>query len=166
MINRVGLQCARASARFTAVSPAAFYAPRHVAATFHSARVNLFEKSSASNSAATEIEHKSRISGSYHWNFERALSIVSVPLLGAAAVVGPNALIDFALGVVIPLHIHLGLDSVIVDYLPARRTKVLNILATWGLRIGTGLALYGCYQFNTNDVGLTAFVKRLWTGKL
>ena len=82
--------------------------------------------------------------------------------------VGPgNALIDLSLGVIIPLHIHLGLDCVIEDYLPARRAgAVVNGVATWGLRVATLLALYGFWKLNTHDVGVTESVKRLWTGKV
>ena len=109
---------------------------------------------------------KSHSLGSYHWDLERGLSFLTLPLIGGAAIVGAHPMIDLALGVVIPLHIHLGLDCILQDYLPNRRAGLKNVIATWLLRLSTVLALYGCYQFNTNDVGLTAFTKRIWTGKL
>ena len=108
--------------------------------------------------------YSSKLDGSYHWNAERALSIVSVPLLATAFVAGPIPLVDFALGWVLPLHCHIGFDAMIQDYLPARRAKILNLILSWTLRLTTALVIYGCYLFNTNDVGITAFVGRLWTG--
>jgi succinate dehydrogenase (ubiquinone) membrane anchor subunit len=33
----------------------------------------------------------------------------------------------------------------------------------WLLRFATLGTLYGVYEFNTNDIGLTELVKRLWT---
>ncbi|ORY45050.1 hypothetical protein BCR33DRAFT_659401, partial [Rhizoclosmatium globosum] len=104
--------------------------------------------------------------GSYHWNFERGLSVVTIPLVATALISGPIPLVDFGLGVVLPLHTHLGFDCIVQDYIPARKYGILNTIGTWGLRIVTGVVLYGCFAFNTTDVGITAFVKRLWTGKL
>ncbi len=116
-------------------------------------------------SSDTTVEEKSKVHGSYHWDYERALSVVSLPLILSAMVVGPQPAIDLALGIVIPAHCHLGFDAVITDYLPKRRVGALHSVATWALRITTLLTLYGCYSFNTNDIGITEFVKRVWTGK-
>ena len=104
----------------------------------------------------------SKAHGSYHWDYERALSVVSVPLIASAFVVGPAPILDLALGVVLPLHCHLGFDTIITDYLPKRRVGVLNAVATWTLRAGTLLTLYGLYTFNTQDVGIIEFTRRLW----
>ncbi|KAJ3216088.1 membrane anchor subunit of succinate dehydrogenase, Sdh4 [Dinochytrium kinnereticum] len=129
--------------------------------------MSAFHTSGARRSEALATgEHKSKMHGSYHWNAERALSIVTVPLIGTAFLAGPLPLVDLALGVVIPLHSHMGFDTIIQDYIPKRKYGILHTICTWSLRIGTGLFLYGCYSFNTNDVGITAFFKRIWTGKL
>jgi succinate dehydrogenase (ubiquinone) membrane anchor subunit len=121
---------------------------------------------SSTFSISVGVQHKSKTEGSYHWSAERALSVVTVPLIGAAFIAGPLPLIDLGLGVVLPLHTHMGLDTCIQDYVPQRKYGVLHTVCVWLLRAGTGLTLYGMYQFNTNDVGITAFFKRLWTGKL
>ncbi|KAJ3022421.1 membrane anchor subunit of succinate dehydrogenase, Sdh4 [Thoreauomyces humboldtii] len=110
-------------------------------------------------------EIKSRMHGSYHWDLERALSVLTIPLLAAPFFIGAHPLVDLGLGVVIPLHSHIGLDAVIQDYLPVRRNPVAYRVSTGLLYTATGLCLYGCYQFNTNDIGITEFVKRLWVGK-
>jgi succinate dehydrogenase (ubiquinone) membrane anchor subunit len=50
----------------------------------------------------------------------------------------------------------------IIDYFPKKRIPKLRIAAHWALRIGTvglGVALY---SFETNDVGITELVARLW----
>jgi succinate dehydrogenase (ubiquinone) membrane anchor subunit len=52
--------------------------------------------------------------------------------------------------------------SCIIDYFPKKRIPKLRAAAHWALRIGTvtlGLALY---SFETNDVGITEAVARLW----
>ncbi|KAJ3417028.1 membrane anchor subunit of succinate dehydrogenase, Sdh4 [Chytridiales sp. JEL 0842] len=140
------LRCLSMASRFQSV------APRRVLGTafFHS----------------IGVQQKSKAEGSYHWDAERALSLATIPLIGAAFAVGPAPLIDLGLGVVIPLHIHMGFDTIIQDYVPKRKYGILHTICVWLLRAGTALTFYGCYEFNTNDVGITAFFKRLWTGKL
>jgi succinate dehydrogenase (ubiquinone) membrane anchor subunit len=52
--------------------------------------------------------------------------------------------------------------SCIIDYFPTKRIPKIRAAANWALRIGTvtlGLALY---SFETNDVGITEAVARLW----
>jgi succinate dehydrogenase (ubiquinone) membrane anchor subunit len=107
------------------------------------------------------------VEGSYHWNAERSLSLLTIPLLTTSFFAPyPYPLVDFALGFVIPLHIHMGFDTILTDYLPVRKFGRVSTVATWSLRVATLGVLYGCYEFNTNDVGLTALVKRIWTGSL
>ncbi|KAJ3195537.1 membrane anchor subunit of succinate dehydrogenase, Sdh4 [Irineochytrium annulatum] len=138
-----------------------------VAASFHSGRVTRFQKSlpALSSTAAVDNHEKSKLHGSYHWSAERALSVLTIPVIATAFIAGPVSYNDLLLGIVIPLHTHFGIDSMITDYIPHRVYGVLNTVFNWALRIGTGLCLYGCYMFNTNDIGITAFIKQLWTGK-
>ncbi|KAI8815587.1 CybS-domain-containing protein [Fimicolochytrium jonesii] len=110
-------------------------------------------------------EPKNKMHGAYHWDFERALSIASIPVVVAPFIVGSHPLVDLALGVVIPLHSHVGFDACITDYFPKHREPVMNRIFKAALYGVTGLSLYGCYQFNTNDIGITEFFKRLWVGK-
>jgi succinate dehydrogenase (ubiquinone) membrane anchor subunit len=85
--------------------------------------------------------------------------------MGTAMVFGTIPFVDLAMGVVLPLHCHIGFDAMIIDYFHERKTPILSKVLTWGLRIATVLTLYGCYVINTKDVGLTALVGQLWTGK-
>jgi len=83
---------------------------------------------------------------------ERGLSIATLPIIAGAFIVGPNPLIDLALGVVIPWHCHLGFGVILDDYLPKRRNPAANAILLWTLRGGTLLVLIGCFQFNTNGL--------------
>ncbi|RUS32996.1 CybS-domain-containing protein [Jimgerdemannia flammicorona] len=132
------------------------------------------------------------VQGSYLWTFERSLSIALVPLTAAQIVVGAHPLTDALLGVVLPLHCHLGMDAVITDlvqcinywfasptgplcatrcvsfqcptdYLPERRNARLHKVASWGMRLATVGVLIGCYNINTEDVGMTELIKKVWS---
>ncbi|CAG8547279.1 582_t:CDS:2 [Paraglomus occultum] len=111
---------------------------------------------------AVVLPARDKFFGSYHWFFERSLSISLIPLTAASIVQGAHPITDLLLGVVLPIHCHVGFDAIITDYLPTRRAPTLHKLSTWGLRGATLLVLIGCYQFNTNDVGMTELVKRVW----
>jgi succinate dehydrogenase (ubiquinone) membrane anchor subunit len=108
---------------------------------------------------------KSPSLGSYHWNAERALSLITVPLMTTAMVYGTIPIVDIGLGLAMPLHCHLGFDAMIMDYFHERKTPILYKVLTWGLRMCTVLTLYGCYVINSKDVGITALVSGLWSGK-
>jgi succinate dehydrogenase (ubiquinone) membrane anchor subunit len=82
--------------------------------------------------------------------------------LVGAALISPHKAVDFALGVVLPLHCHLGFDSVIVDYLPKRKFPTIYPLVKALLYIATAGTLYGLYQYNTKDVGISEGFGRLW----
>jgi hypothetical protein len=46
--------------------------------------------------------------GSYHWDIERITAIGLMPLLATTLSGGPSSAVDMALGVVLPLHVHMG----------------------------------------------------------
>ncbi|KAL8278941.1 hypothetical protein RQP46_008610 [Phenoliferia psychrophenolica] len=100
--------------------------------------------------------------GSYHWTFERALSAALVPLVGATAVTSAHPILDGILSVSLVVHSHIGFDSVFTDYLHPRKFPVLGAIAKWGVRLVTGGVLVGVYQFNTNDIGMTELLKKIW----
>ncbi|KAI9188674.1 membrane anchor subunit of succinate dehydrogenase, Sdh4 [Blastocladiella emersonii ATCC 22665] len=120
-----------------------------------SARVRM-----ASSQAAPEAG--SRMHGSTHWSWERIFSAALLPSLGYAVVAGPNAINDMALGVLIPIHLHMGFDAIITDYIPKRNMRALNAAANWTLRFGTLAMAYGFWTLNTSDVGLTETFRRVW----
>lgn len=142
----------------------------------HSSAITRFEKSTPTKNSATTADEtiapppfypqKSKTAGSHHWSIERVLSIATIPLLTSAIFTShPSFLVDVALGVVIPLHTHIGFDACITDYLHERKYGVLHMLAKGALYVATALTVYGALLFNFKDVGITTFVKGLWTGK-
>jgi len=74
-----------------------------------------------------------------------------------------NPILDGILGVSLIIHSHIGFDSMLVDYLHPRKFPILGKVATWTLRGATVATLVGIYQFNTNDVGLTELITKVWT---
>jgi len=111
---------------------------------------------------ATTFPPPSKAHGSYHWTFERLLSASLVPLVGATAVTSTHPILDGILTVSLVMHSHMGLDQSLIDYLHPRKFPILGVIAKWTLRLATGGALIGVYQFNTQDIGLTELVKRAW----
>lgn len=102
--------------------------------------------------------------GSNHWSFERAVSVATLGLVGAAAVY-PHTMVDFALGFIVPLHCHIGFGAIITDYLPNRKFPVIYKFARGVLYATTALTVYGLYKYNTEDVGITEGVKAVWKAK-
>lgn len=101
--------------------------------------------------------------GSYHWSFERLVTIGLVPLTIAPFAAGSlHPITDAVLGATLVLHSHIGFQACIVDYIPKRLYPKLLKAARWALNSATVLVLYGLYEFETNDVGITEGVKKLW----
>lgn len=70
---------------------------------------------------------------------------------------------DGILAVSLIVHTHIGFDACVVDYVHPRKFPVLGPITRWLLRAATGLSVWGVYEFNTNDIGLTELVRRAWT---
>ncbi|KAG1842895.1 mitochondrial inner membrane protein [Suillus subalutaceus] len=113
----------------------------------------------------TEFPPPSRTHGSYHWAFERVLAASLVPMTAAAFVTSGSSypVFDGLLGLSLVMHSHIGFDSMIVDYVHKRKFPVLSPILTWTLRSATVGVLVGVYQFNTNDIGLTELIAKVWT---
>ncbi|KAL2039271.1 hypothetical protein N7G274_007939 [Stereocaulon virgatum] len=102
--------------------------------------------------------------GSYHWAFERLISAALIPLTVAPFAAGTlNPVTDAILCATLLIHSHIGFQALIIDYLPNRRVPKTRALFMWALRAGTLLVGVGLYEFETNDVGLTEAIKRIWT---
>ncbi|TVY90922.1 Succinate dehydrogenase [ubiquinone] cytochrome b small subunit, mitochondrial [Lachnellula willkommii] len=102
--------------------------------------------------------------GSYHWTFERAISVGLVPLTIAPFAAGSlNPLTDALLCATILIHSHIGFEALIVDYIPPKRLPNSRKAFDWGLKLATVVVGVGLYEFETNDVGLTEGIKRIWT---
>ncbi|KAI1105785.1 CybS-domain-containing protein [Jackrogersella minutella] len=101
--------------------------------------------------------------GSYHWTFERLVAAGIIPLtLAPFAGSSLNPGLDAILCSLLLVHCHLGFQSVIIDYIPTREYPKSRKTAIWLLNAATALVGVGLYEFETNDVGLTEAVKRVW----
>ncbi|KAG2217548.1 hypothetical protein INT45_005434 [Circinella minor] len=119
--------------------------------------------SSVASKSAAASSTPDRMHGSYHWNAERVASIGLVPLFAGQFAFGASPVLDTFFGILLPIHIHMGFGACITDYLNTRKAPVIGKIATAALYAATAGTLVGCYQFNTNDIGLTELVVRAWT---
>eukprot|EP00636_Phaeomonas_parva_P018296 CAMPEP_0118853792 /NCGR_PEP_ID=MMETSP1163-20130328/2250_1 /TAXON_ID=124430 /ORGANISM="Phaeomonas parva, Strain CCMP2877" /LENGTH=139 /DNA_ID=CAMNT_0006786405 /DNA_START=88 /DNA_END=507 /DNA_ORIENTATION=+ len=70
--------------------------------------------------------------------------------------------VDLALGVLFPIHSHIGLNYVVTDYLP----KILPTSIFPAVRMGvaglTGVMMLGLLRLNIGGPGITQTLKSLW----
>ncbi|OBZ83224.1 Succinate dehydrogenase [ubiquinone] cytochrome b small subunit, mitochondrial [Choanephora cucurbitarum] len=100
--------------------------------------------------------------GAHHWNLERASAVALIPMFSTSLIYGAHPISDGLLGVVLPYHIYMGFDSCITDYIPKRVYPRLHRASNWANAVSTNLVMWGCYEFNTNDIGITEFMQRLF----
>lgn len=92
----------------------------------------------------------------YHYSSMALLGLTPV-----AFVLSPSPIalpVDFALGVLFPLHAHIGMNNIISDYVP-KETRTLARLAWLGV---TGVMLLGFLRVNIEGPGLTETIKTVW----
>ncbi|KAG6367898.1 hypothetical protein INS49_002097 [Diaporthe citri] len=101
--------------------------------------------------------------GHYHWTFERGMAAALVPLSIAPFAAGSlNPTLDALLATTLLVHSHMGVQAIIIDYVPKKRYANLRRASHWLLNAATILAGIGLYEFETTDVGLVEATKRLW----
>ncbi|KAF2839285.1 succinate dehydrogenase-like protein [Patellaria atrata CBS 101060] len=109
------------------------------------------------------VPDPSAFHGAYHWTFERIMAAGLVPLTVAPFAAGSlNPITDGVLCAFILVHSHIGFQSCIIDYFPSKRTPKTRKGLMWLLNAATVLVGVGFYEFETNDVGLTEALKRIW----
>jgi succinate dehydrogenase (ubiquinone) membrane anchor subunit len=92
------------------------------------------------------------------------MSVALIPLTIAPFAAGSlNPMTDAILCGTILIHSHIGFTSCIVDYFPPRRVPKTRKLFEWALKAATVAVGLGLYEFETNDVGLTEAIHRIWT---
>lgn len=72
-----------------------------------------------------------------------------------------NKPIDLALGILFPIHSHIGLNYVISDYVP----KAARSVARSSLLFATCVTVAGILRLNLQGAGLTETIKSLWRKK-
>ncbi|KAF3017870.1 membrane anchor subunit of succinate dehydrogenase, Sdh4 [Neopestalotiopsis sp. 37M] len=101
--------------------------------------------------------------GSYHWTFDRLLAAGLVPLTVAPFAAGSlNPVLDATLVGAILIHSHTGFQNILIDYIPNGRFPKSRKFSMWALNAATVLVGIGLYEFETNDVGVTEAIKRVW----
>ncbi|RDW73166.1 fumarate reductase respiratory complex transmembrane subunit [Coleophoma cylindrospora] len=116
----------------------------------------------ANDAAKVPESHPSH--GSYHWTFERLIAAGLVPLTVAPFAAGSlNPMTDAILCGAVLIHSHIGFQALIIDYLPEWRVPKSRKLFMWGLNLATVVVGVGLYEFETNDVGVTEAIKKIWT---
>ncbi|PGH12062.1 hypothetical protein AJ80_06881 [Polytolypa hystricis UAMH7299] len=104
------------------------------------------------------------VHGSYHWTFERFIAASLIPLTIAPFAGGSlNPIMDAVFCGTVLIHSHIGFDAMITDYFPGYRVPKTKKALTWVLRGATLAVGVGLYEFETNDVGVTEAIKRIWT---
>lgn len=73
-----------------------------------------------------------------------------------------NPVTDSILCALLVIHSHIGFEACIIDYFPKARVPKVRAAANWALRAATVLLGVSLYSFETNDVGVTEAVRRLW----
>ncbi|KAI1262868.1 mitochondrial succinate dehydrogenase cytochrome b560 subunit D [Xylariaceae sp. FL1019] len=112
---------------------------------------------------AVKVPDPTPTHGSYHWTFERLVAAGLVPLSVAPFVGGSlNPATDALLCGLLLVHSHTGLQSILIDYVPYRRYPGVSKAFMWMLNGFTVLVGVGLYEFETNDIGVTAAAQRIW----
>lgn len=78
-----------------------------------------------------------------------------------------SSLIDFSMGFIIPFHFHIGMRSILVDYMPhvgvTNPKTQANLLYALGAM--TLLTAFGLTKLNLGDVGISGAIKSFWIKK-
>jgi succinate dehydrogenase (ubiquinone) membrane anchor subunit len=102
----------------------------------------------------------SKVMNKFYHGSMVALAVLT-PVSFALAPSPMNQPIDLALGVLYPVHGHVGLNYVISDYVP----KAFRTAARVSLLGFTVATVAGLTQLNLQGPGMTQTVKNLWADK-
>ena len=104
------------------------------------------------------IEADTGAVGTKFYHLSNSALLITAPL---AFFLSPSILsfpLDLFLGVVFPLHAHIGFNYIISDYVP----KASRAMARYALAGVTGITILGLTKLNFDGPGLTESFKSLW----
>lgn len=112
---------------------------------------------------AYKIPLVSPYESSYHWTYERMLSLGLVPLTAFPFALGYEfPMVDTIFCLTVLFHSHSGFKSCIIDYIPERVYGFWHHAASKLLSLGTFVSLYGIYLLETTENGLFDLLSRIW----
>jgi succinate dehydrogenase (ubiquinone) membrane anchor subunit len=86
-----------------------------------------------------------------------------VPLFALGAVKhGASGILDASIALTLVVHSHMGFVNCFNDYLHKRKFPIAGPVSSWTLKALTLTTLAGLYEFQTNDVGFTELIARVW----
>lgn len=95
------------------------------------------------------------------WRAERYLSIGLLGILPAASVIS-HPLMDYAVATSLVVHIHWGIEAIVVDYIrPSIFGPTIPKISVMLVYVLSSLALGGLFVFNYTDVGITQATRML-----
>ncbi|CAG2180385.1 unnamed protein product [Oppiella nova] len=110
--------------------------------------------SSASGAAAQGSHNHSKL-----WSLERYVSLGLLGVIPAALAV-PNPALDYLLALSLVIHVHWGLEAIVVDYIrPSIFGSVVAKLMVAYVYMLSIAALAGLFYFNYTDVGLGVAIR-------
>lgn len=92
----------------------------------------------------------------YHWSSYGLAGLAPVAMILSPSFL--NFPVDFALGLIIPVHMHIGLVGVVEDYVPRSSQGAARLI----LAILSALTAIGLLKVNLCGAGITESVKCLW----
>jgi len=109
-------------------------------------------------------DHSAKMTHLYH-----KLNFALIGLGPVALVLSPSAMnypLDLLLGVIIPLHSHIGGNDVVTDYAKKiTKAKAFESTLRWSV-LGTSVVMFfGLLKLNLEGHGITETIKRLWRPK-
>ena len=103
--------------------------------------------------------------GSYHWMYDRLITLTLVPLTITPFILGniEYPILDASLSCLLLWHCKAGFESCIIDYIPKRVYGIWHSIAMGFLSIGTWISLYGIYVIETENNGLLNIITSIWS---
>ena len=92
----------------------------------------------------------------YHWSSYGLAGLAPVALVLSPSLL--NFPVDFALGLIIPVHMHIGLVGVTEDYVPRPQQGAARLV----LAVLSVLTAIGLLKINLCGAGITESVKCIW----